>query len=178
MVHIIEHIRLFAREAGKPELSSVQVNKVVHSCLDMLGAQFRSRGIQLDCDLEGALPHVSANPFSLEEVILNLLNNALDALEERLESDPTPPRVLISTELEEGTESRVKIKVADNGMGIPEDILARIFDPFFTTKDPDKGTGLGLAISRSIVEDSGGTLQIQTTRGKSTTFIISVPVEI
>ena len=86
--------------------------------------------------------------------------------------------MLKSESIEEGTESRVKIKVVDNGMGIPEDILARVFDPFFTTKDPDKGTGLGLAISRSIVEDFGGTLQIQTTRGKSTTFIISLPVEI
>ena len=70
------------------------------------------------------------------------------------------------------------LAVHDDGAGMTSDVAKKAAAPFFTTKDPDKGTGLGLAISRSIVEDSGGTLQIQTTRGKSTTFIISLPVEI
>ena len=80
MVHIIEHVRMFAREAGKPELSPLQVNEVVRSAMDMLGAQFRSHGVDLDCELAEDLPLVVANPFSLEEVILNLLNNARDAV--------------------------------------------------------------------------------------------------
>ena len=72
----------------------------------------------------------------------------------------------------EGTDQQVRIEVIDTGSGIPKDVLAKVFDPFFTTKDPDKGTGLGLAISKSIVEDFGGTIQIESTPGEGTNVSI------
>ena len=180
MVHIIEHVRLFAREAGKPDLSPVQVNDVAQSVVDMLGAQFRSHGMELNCEPAEGLPRVLANPFSLEEVVINLLNNARDAVEDlpKQESEPSPGRgrVRVRTGLDgTGSALRVKIEVADTGVGIPQDVLSRIFDPFFTTKDPDKGTGLGLSVSKSIIETFGGELLIRSAFGDGTTVTISLP---
>jgi two-component system sensor kinase FixL len=180
MVHIIEHIRIFARESGKPEPRPVKVNDVVRASMDLLGTQFRSRGIQLERELMESLPVVSANPFSLEEVVINLLINARDAVEEQMNagSVSTPPRVLLRTLLDRTDESDyVKIEVTDSGVGIPEDMLGKVFDPFFTTKGPDRGTGLGLSISRSIVEGFGGMIYINSTPGSGTTVNISLPVE-
>ena len=180
MVNIIEHIRIFARESGKPELRPVKVNDVVRACVDLLGTQLRSRGIQLDRELMESLPVISANPFSLEEVVINLLINARDAVEEQMKagSVSAPPRILLRTLLDQTGESeRAKIEVIDNGIGIPEDKVEYVFDPFFTTKGPDRGTGLGLSISRSIVEGFGGTISIDSTPGSGTTVTISLPVE-
>lgn len=179
MVHIIDHIRIFARESGKPELRPVQVNDVVRSGSDMLGTQFRSHGIELKYDLADGLPLISANPFSLEEVVINLLINARDAVEEQMTaSDNTkPPYVILRTLLDQAdSQKHVKIEIKDYGAGIPKDIIDKVFDPFFTTKGPDKGTGLGLAISKSIVEGFGGTIQIQSTPEEGTLVTISLPV--
>jgi C4-dicarboxylate-specific signal transduction histidine kinase len=180
MVHIIEHVRMFARDAGKSVSQPVQVNSVIDSSIEMLGTQFRSRGIELHCDLGMDLPIVLANPFSLEEVVINLLINARDAILEQMESDSmsVPPHVTLRTKLAELDWGEcVQIEVADNGVGIPEQVLERVFDPFFTTKVPDKGTGLGLSISRSIVEGFGGTIEIQSVNGEGATVNIYLPIE-
>ena len=181
MVHIIEHIRRFAREAGRPESTSVQVNQVVQSALGMLGEQFHARGLELECDLAEDLALVRANSFSLEEVLLNLLSNARDALEERGEvEDGEPPlRVDLRTLMadQEGMP-QVRIEVSDTGVGISPDIQEKMFEPFFTTKGPDQGTGLGLAISKSIIEEAGGRIQVQSAPGEGTTVTISLPAEI
>ncbi len=146
MVHIIDHIRMFAREAGKPDLCPVSLNEVVSSGIDLLGAQLKSHGVALEANLAEELPNVLANPFSLEEVLINLMNNARDAVEGS--QNGSAPRISLRTYLEaEGAQPKVGIEVGDNGCGIPDDLLTRIWDPFFTTKAPDKGTGLGLSIS-------------------------------
>jgi two-component system NtrC family sensor kinase len=119
------------------------------------------------------LPKVLANPFPLEEVILNLLSNARDAVAGSQGSS----WVRIRTDaLLDGCESRVIIEVSDNGKGIAEGNLSKIWDPFFTTKDPDKGTGLGLSISKSIVEDFGGSVDVESTEGQGTKITIALPV--
>ena len=178
MVHIIEHIRLFAREAGKPERTVVQVNEVVDSAIDLLGAQFRSHGLELGCELGEGLSPVRANPFSLEEVLLNLLSNARDAVEEQPQEEGavSQGRVQVRTSMHgSGAGLQVHIEVSDTGVGIAEEVRARMFDPFFTTKDPDKGTGLGLAISRSIVEELGGRLEVQSTPGEGSAITVVLP---
>ena len=176
MVHIIQHVRMFAREAGEYGFSPVQANDVVHASLDLLGAQFRSHGLELETDLAERLPHVQANPYSLEEVVLNLLSNARDAIETGADDGSARGRVLVRTALNDrGSVPEVRIEVVDNGPGIPEDIRAKVFDPFFTTKDPDKGTGLGLSISKSIVETFGGRIDIRSTPGERTTVTVTLP---
>jgi len=178
MTHIIERVRMFARGADNSELMPVQVNDVIRSGTGLLGAQARARGMTLECELMENLPEVLANPFSLEEVILNLINNARDATSERLKQEPgsVPPRIVLRTRAEpEGERGKVVIDVKDQGMGIPPEILNRIFDPFFTTKAPDKGTGLGLSISKSIVESLGGMIEVQSAPAAGTTVSVSLP---
>jgi signal transduction histidine kinase len=169
MTHIIEHVRLFARDAGKPEVDPVQVNDVVASSIQMLEAQFRSQGIELATRLQDDLPPVLANAFSLEEVLLNLLSNARDAIAD----STTAASVVIQTRR---SQNAVAIEVVDNGHGIPQDIAARVFDPFFTTKDPDQGTGLGLSISKGIIEELGGSISIESVAGAGTTVRIELPL--
>jgi len=179
MTHIIEHIRMFAREAGQPDLNPVQVNDVIKSSIDLLGTHFRNRGLDLKCELKENLPLILANPFSLEEVVLNLMANARDAVEERKEKDYTyvPGEIILRTLfVVKDNVSWVKIQVEDQGIGIPADIIPKVFDPFFTTKSSDKGTGLGLSISKSIVEELGGYMEIRSSEGEGTTVSVYLPV--
>jgi C4-dicarboxylate-specific signal transduction histidine kinase len=140
MVNIIQHVRMFAREAGKPDLSDVSVNEAVTSSIEMLGAQFRSRGIQLDVDLTDGLPLVLANQYSLEEVLINLLSNARDAVGDRISGDDTGGCVTVNTNK---NGQGLLVRVTDNGVGIPTEILERIFDPSLRPKIPTKEPGWG-----------------------------------
>jgi C4-dicarboxylate-specific signal transduction histidine kinase len=178
MVHIINHVRLFARDAGNLEMSLTDLNDVVKSGISLLKAQFRSHGLLFESEFsKGSLP-VRVNPFSVEEVIVNLLANARDAVEKRKREEgySYAPRVQISTghEKKNGKDT-VYLRVKDNGKGIPQSIADKVFDPFFTTKDPDRGTGLGLSICKSIVEEFGGSIQFRSTDAEGTIFTISFP---
>jgi signal transduction histidine kinase len=175
MVHIIEHVRRFAREAGKIEVEKVEINGVIEASLEMLGAQFRAHGLGLKKELATGLPSVTANAYSLEEVVLNLLSNARDAVQaqKEREGDGFAPGVVVRSLLDE--EGWVRLEVEDNGTGIPAEIVQRVFDPFFTTKDPDRGTGLGLSISRSIIEEFGGRLELRSEPDQGTKMSISLP---
>ena len=175
MTHIIEHIRLFSREAGNPECQPVNINHVIVSAIEMLHAQFQSHGLRLTSDLTKPLPKVSANPFSLEEVLFNLITNARDAIDEKFKNAPIEQNVAVVIRTFNIDSTHVGIEVQDSGLGIPEEIINRVFDPFFTTKDPDKGTGLGLAISKSIIESFNGTLTVQSTPNTGSTFCITLP---
>ena len=174
MVHIIDHVRMFARESGKPEFVPVGLNRVVEAGVEMVGAQFRSHGIELKRELAEGLPSVHANPFSLEEVVINLLNNARDAVESRPE-EGYQGTVVIRTSV--NGSSAVKLEVVDNGIGISADVAPRIFDPFYTTKDPDRGTGLGLSVSKAILEEAGGQIELSSVPGGGTTFTILLPAD-
>jgi histidine kinase len=164
MTHIIDHVRVFAKEAGNPEVRLVQVNEVILSSTDLVNAQLRARGIEIEFGLTENLPYVLVNPFSLEEVILNMISNARDAIEEKTKRDPasTVPEIMLQTrgdgDSPDGSGQQVVIEVVDRGIGISAENLPKVFDPFFTTKGPDRGTGLGLAVSKSIIEQFGGTL--------------------
>lgn len=177
MAYIIEHVRMFAREADRPEMYPVNVNAVVDSSLGLVSAQLRQRGLELKCELSEDVSDVEANQYALEEVILNLVTNARDAVEERLESDSgADPVVTLRTLVENRDDGTwVKVEVTDRGVGISAEQLERVFDPFYTTKSPEKGTGLGLSISKSIIEKSGGTIEIRSEPGGGTTAIISLP---
>ncbi len=178
MVHIIDHVRRFAREAGLRETQIVDLNRIVRSSLHLVKTQLQSRGIRLVLQTAPNPLPVRVNPFSLEEVLLNLLTNARDALEERMaaEKDLFLPRIVLSTREERsGARDRVELNIRDNGNGIPEKHMFRIFDPFFTTKDPDRGTGLGLSISKSIIEECDGHIAFVSAEGEGTEFTISLP---
>jgi len=179
MSHIIEHVRVFSREAGKTETRPVDVNEVVESSINLLDAQFSSHGLILSKELTEGLPLVNANPFSLEEVFLNLIINGRDAVEEKLAGNVEleSPGVCIRTaKLNKNGRNTVIITVTDNGVGIPSDVQSKIFDPFFTTKAPQKGTGLGLAICKSIIEEFDGNLVVASIPDDHTTITVTLPV--
>jgi signal transduction histidine kinase len=119
------------------------------------------------------IPMVSANFFSLEEVILNLLNNARDAIEEATTKGlPNHPEIRVCTACQ---GNQVELQVCDSGIGIRPEIMGRLFEPFFTTKDTARGTGLGLPICRAILEDFHGTIEIESTPGHGAVARIRLP---
>lgn len=177
MEHIIHHVRVFAREAGKPESRPVDANEVVRSATQLMGVQLASHGVELELALGGGLPPVLANPFSLEEVLLNLLINARDALESERGGESAPgPRIVIRTGRGRlGKGEAVRLQVADNGPGMEAETLEQALTPFFTTKGPEAGTGLGLPVSLAIVESFGGTLSLHSRCGEGTTVTVLLP---
>lgn len=175
MAHIISHVRLFAREAGSRNVSLIDLNEAVGSALSLLSTQFHTHGFTILRDLTAEALVIRANPYSLEEVVINLMNNARHALESRMQAEGSgfAPVITIRTEREAaspGGLGRAVLEIGDNGTGMTPETAEKVFDPFFTTKAPDKGTGLGLSICRAIVESFGGTIGFATAPGKGTTF--------
>ncbi|MBI5498793.1 MAG: hypothetical protein HY907_01010 [Deltaproteobacteria bacterium] len=131
-------------------------------------ARARVDEVTLDTDF-GTLPPIECTPAHLQQIVMNVVNNALDATAGRRDA-----RVLVSSRLEGG---RVVLRVRDNGPGIPPENLARIFQPFFTTKPVGRGTGLGLAICYGLVQELGGTIAVDSAEGGGTTFTVALPVQ-
>jgi signal transduction histidine kinase len=130
----------------------------------------------LDCDLELDLPHVRCLPSQVNQVLLNLLVNAVDAVGTRKESQPEHNgRIILRSHCDNGW---VRLEVEDNGTGMPDDIRDRIFEPFFTTKEVGRGTGQGLAIAWRIISDlHGGKIEVETTPGVGTTVSVLLPID-
>jgi two-component system, NtrC family, sensor kinase len=121
------------------------------------------------------LPLIECYPGQLNQVFMNILSNAIDALEEAIENSSIQPHIHILTQ--QINSETIAIYITDNGLGISETQLAKIFDPFFTTKPVGKGTGIGLSISYKIItEKHCGQLECLSTPGKGTKFIIKIPI--
>lgn len=174
--HIINHLRQFGRMSDL-SLEPVQVNDVLLKAFDMFSQQLKLREIEVEWGLDEALPPIKAEPGSLEQVFINLLLNARDAIEEKW-----PPgsgdaqqvkRITIKTYRH---DQHVVIDVSDTGIGIPSSIRSKIFEPFYTTKKVGEGTGLGLSISYGIVKDFGGSIKVQSTPGQGARFSIRFPL--
>ena len=145
--------------------------KIMEECLFLLGHSFRARKIRLSKKYASDLPRPVADPSQLEQVFINLLNNAVDAIKDegeiKIEMQPA----------ERGGEAGISVKISDTGEGIPPEILPEIFNPFFTTKNPGKGTGLGLSISRAIVHRHGGKISVSSEPGKGSEFEVFLPLK-
>jgi histidine kinase len=170
---IIIHLLEFGR-MSEVKRESVNINDTVNRSLAFFMQQLRHRDIEVEKDLEADLPPVLANNNRLEQVFINLLVNARDAIEDKFEKSLHPPekKIFIRTRLHEG---KVRIEVADTGTGIPRPLLEKIFEPFFTTKRVGRGTGLGLSISCGIVQDYEGTLEVETQENEGSRFILTFP---
>jgi histidine kinase len=121
-------------------------------------------------------PAIMADPDRLEQVFINLLINARDAIMDRLESeggDKAEKRIFLRSRTE---KNKLIVEVCDTGIGIPDAVLGRIFEPFFTTKEVGKGTGLGLSISYGIMKDLGGNIQAFNREPNGTCFVLSFPI--
>lgn len=175
MAEIIDHMRIFSRKdvaLAKPFMPAVSLAAAVR----LVETQFTACDIELDLRLPPASRCILGSTSQLEQVILNLLANARDAIASRADREKVeafPGKITIEM-TENDAEEKIVIAVSDNGGGIEESVLANIFDPFFTTKDVGKGTGLGLSISYSIVESMGGKI-VARNLAEGVAFQISLP---
>jgi C4-dicarboxylate-specific signal transduction histidine kinase len=163
---IISHLRTFGR-AAPANVEPVDVDDVIERSLLLMHEQLRLRGIEVELDLCPDELIVLANPIQLEQVFINLLANARDALEE------SPRKVIRISSVREG--EWIRIAFADTGPGIRADVAPRIFDPFFTTKEVGAGTGLGLSITYSILKEYGGDIGVESRLGEGARFVVELP---
>ena len=164
---IISHLRTFGR-AAPVSREPISLRQVIERALSLMQEQLRLREIKVMVDLGSEDPVVVGNPIQLEQIFINLLTNARDAV-----ADSPHKAIRISGSV--GSAS-VEIAFADTGKGIPAGLERRIFDPFFTTKQVGKGTGLGLSITYGIVKEHGGTISVSSPPGEGATFLIHLPL--
>jgi histidine kinase len=172
---IINHMRQFARKSDL-DLVKVQINEILENAFEIFSQQLKLRGIEVIWQIEKKLPGINADPSRLEQVFINLLINARDAIEERWgpqETAEANKKIILKTRCD---GDKVVCEVCDTGSGVPPAVVNKIFEPFFTTKEVGKGTGLGLSISYGIVKDCGGTIQVAPNQPEGACFILKFPV--
>ncbi len=182
---IVLLLRTFSR-LDEAEVKMIDIHEGIESTLMMVQNRLGSR--QNDSEINviknySQLPLVQCYPAQLNQVFLNILTNAIDALSDAnqprtvAETQTNPSQIKIQTEVSEN--NWVVIRIADNGSGIPEEIQPKIFDPFFTTKPVGKGTGLGLSTSYQIIVDKHkGQLTCHSQPGQGTEFVIRIPIQL
>jgi two-component system, LuxR family, sensor kinase FixL len=170
MARLVANLLQFSR-AGRDQVSTVDVCEEITRTIELTEHHCRRRGIRIEPDFARAVPMIYADRQQLRQVFLNLFTNAADAM-------PTGGRLMPRVRTGELPEAQpaVVVEVADTGVGIPAEYLARVSEPFFTTKEDGKGTGLGLAICRRIVRQHQGRLEIESEAGKGTTVRVTLPV--
>ena len=161
----------FARKSDS-RVQDVQVNELLREVISLSEQRAKYSSVVINKSFEENLPTIRASESELQQVFLNLINNALDAMEK------TGGNIAISTKMVSGHAGRnIQIQVTDEGTGIPESDLIRIFDPFYTTKPVGKGTGLGLSICYGIVKQLGGDIEVKSAIGEGARFIIRIPLD-
>ncbi len=171
---IIKHMRDFARQS-EVVTTQVNINDPIRDVFKVMGHQLKVHQIKLKLDLDPDIPPILAEHNRLEQVFINLVTNAVDAMDEKGTQMGVEPweRILEIRSFAEGDQ--VVVTVTDTGTGMPQEIIDKIFEPFFTTKEVGKGTGLGVSISYGIVKDYNGTIDIRSEPGVGTTFELRFP---
>jgi signal transduction histidine kinase len=146
----------------------VDPTTIFDRCVRLVRHQLELTGIQLHLELDNDLPRVQCDAAQIEQVLLALIMNAIDAM-------PRGGNLWLRARVLE-TSQEMEMQVRDDGMGIPPEILPQIFEPFLTTKESGHGVGLGLAISRSIIDRHGGHIEVQSEAAKGTTFTLRLPL--
>ncbi|MGA9777879.1 MAG: ATP-binding protein [Verrucomicrobiia bacterium] len=165
---IVQSLLSFARRE-QPERKLVSINTLIEMALEIVGYSLRTSNIEVVTQLEPKLPLVLVDTSQIQQVLLNVINNAQEAIE----AGGQPGRIQIVSETR---TPNVRITIQDNGPGIPREHLRRLFDPFFTTKEVGKGTGLGLSLCYGYIKEHGGTITPSSQLGKGATFTIELPI--
>lgn len=188
---IVKSLLSFSRKEGKENLSSVSINVLIEETLKLMEHQMMLSNIEVIKEFDPALPEIKAIPNQMEEVFLNLLNNAFHAMPEGGKLRIVTSRG-VWTEDDEKKHPRkrmddggaipvgkeiIGIKFSDTGSGIRAEHLSKIFTPFFTTREVGKGTGLGLYLVYTLVRNHRGEIEVESATGKGTTFTITLPTE-
>jgi len=166
---IVKGLLEFSRQS-KGNTEAVDLNKVLQDTLSLIGKQALFFNIDVVCRLQPQLPPVIADRSQFQQVFINMLMNAVQAMNER-------GTITIETR-HNSADNSVEVAISDTGLGIPSEYINRIFDPFFTTKADGHGTGLGLSIAYGIVTTHGGSISVQSEAGKGSTFTVHIPVAV
>jgi signal transduction histidine kinase/ActR/RegA family two-component response regulator len=165
---IVQNLLNFARRT-KAERRVMDLNELVENVLDLRAYQLKLDNVKVQIDLDKGLPRTVGDYHQIQQVLLNIINNAHQAMQE-------VPGERMLTLRTRAAEERIRIEIADSGPGISPARLSRVFEPFFTTKAPGKGTGLGLSLSQGIIKQHGGQIQVESVPGKGTTFTVELPI--
>lgn len=141
---------------------------MLNQTIEFLSHHAQINNIDIETEYDMNIPEISSDRSQLQQVFLNIINNAIDAIDKQ-------GIINIKTYKE---SNHIVVKIMDTGKGIPENIVSQIFNPFFTTKTEGKGTGLGLSITYKIIEKIGGTISAESRKNKGTTFTITLPIKI
>ena len=169
---ITQKLLSFARKTDS-RIQDVQLNEMIRETVALSEQKAGDCKVVVDAHLQENLPTIRVSRSELQQVMLNLIHNGLDAMEK------TGGTLKISSGLEQGGTTaggRIVIKISDDGPGIPPANLNRIFDPFFTTKPVGAGTGLGLSVCYGIIKKMGGTIEVRSVFEKGTTFTVKIPI--
>jgi signal transduction histidine kinase len=164
---IVQSLLSFARR-HQPERKPVAVNRLIEEVLEIVAYQLRTSNVEVVSRFAPNLPLVLADGHQVQQVILNLINNARQAIEAHQDAG----RITIITEMQ---NTAIRISIQDNGPGILPEHMSRIFDPFFTTKEVGQGTGLGLSLCYGLIREHGGTIAVSSQPGQGATFTIELP---
>jgi PAS domain S-box-containing protein len=167
--NIVSSLKDFSRQDDEAMRRPFDINRVINAALVILANKIKQSTDHFSCDLKEGLPRIMGHYQKIEQVVINLLINALQALPDRQSG------VFLSTSLQQAPRA-VVIRIRDQGIGIPEEIRGRILDPFFTTRHKSGGTGLGLSICYAIINDHKGTIDFESTVGVGTTVTVTLPV--
>lgn len=160
---------LYSRTASADQRESLEMTSCIEAALVPIEAQARLKKIWITKDLASNLPLIEANRSQIQQIVVNLCNNAIDAL-------PEGGEIKIKARVSEGSSGRGWVlEVSDNGEGIPDSARGRIFDPFFTTKESGEGAGLGLALVQEVVQKYRGRIDVRSEPGKGATFMVTFP---
>jgi signal transduction histidine kinase len=165
---IVRDLLHFSRQT-KGLRNDFQLNELIEKALHFVRFRLDSQGISARTELDGHLPRMVGDQSQIEQCLLNLIFNAVDAM-------PDGGELTLRTSWDRAA-SRIRFEVADNGIGIPKEIIPRIFDPFFSTKTHDRGVGLGLSVVYGIVKEHGGSVFVKSEEGAGARFILKLPVD-
>ena len=173
---VVENLLQFSR-TGSKRFVETQIADIINNILNLIDTVIKQDQIVLEVDMQPGLPKIECRSQEIQQVLLNLIINAKDALNAKYKGFDVQKTINVNvSEIDSDKQKMIRITVRDNGNGIPKDIGENIFDPFFTTKSRSEGTGLGLYISFGIVRDHGGQMSFKTKQGEFTQFIVDLPV--
>lgn len=174
---IVKALLSFSRQDNQTH-SPADIKDIIQRAVMLLHTVMRHDQIQLDISIPNGLPNIKCRSQQIQQVLMNLLTNARDALNAKYKGFDSDKRIMINCSLFEREARRwIRVAVEDNGTGIPEAVHEKLFDPFFTTKPRDAGTGLGLSVSHGIVKDHHGELYFESKTGEYTKAILELPVD-
>jgi two-component system NtrC family sensor kinase len=167
---IVQNLLSFARR-HPPECKLTSLNELIEGAVEFLHYQLRTSNIEVRMQLSPNLPKTMVDPHQVQQVFLNIINNARQAIE----SNQTNGLIRITTEL---CGHNIRVTLQDNGPGISDENLSKVFDPFFTTKEVGKGTGLGLSLCYGIIKEHAGSITVRSKFGQGATFVVELPLSL